>query len=95
MNGTDFTAALSSPPKPATQNANSSYKSVPTGRLKKVAGLVQRVNQLTSALRDGADMTRENAVAQVNTAPPCLSKVMGQLRAQDKSFASDAAVKRR
>lgn len=95
MNASDFTAALSSPPKPASQNANSSYKSVPTGRLKKVAGLVQRVNQLTSALKEGAEMARENAVAQVNVAPPCLSKVMGQLRAQDKSFASDAVGKRR
>lgn len=87
-----------SPSKPNPQGlsrSSSTYKLVPSGRWKQAAKLVTKVNALTTALKEGADKAKENRVAQVNPAPQCLSKVLGQLRAQERSFASDSAGKRR
>lgn len=66
------------------------------GRLRKAADMVTRVNKFTGALREGAEKAAENTVAPINAAPPCLSRVLSQLRAKDnKNFASEAKGKRR
>lgn len=73
--------------------SDSPYK---PGKLRKTADMIARVNKFTGALKEGAEKAAANTVAPINAAPPCLSKVLSQLRAKDnKNFASEAKGKRR
>lgn len=95
MKSDDSSAPIPQTKQLQNQPTESSYKSIPSGRLKKVAGLVQTANKLTTKLKEDAQKAAENSVAHVNPAPQCLSKVLGQLRAQDRSFLSESKGKRR